>query len=185
MSSHFSQKLTVEPTFAASPADWLADQARKYNLRYLLAHADDGVIWGRIDDAGLRTWHDTALQSPQLRAATLQQCRLFGPTAELLMWRDGAGRNARLISDTGTNPDEWIDEDHILWGSDIERIEDGFTLVRDGAQGMRHAVPIELTDKQLKGHQLRLRTRHYVVYNDDGEASIGLSRLVQLLPEAA
>jgi hypothetical protein len=31
---------------------WLIKQASESNLRYLLAHADDGVIWGRFDDLG-------------------------------------------------------------------------------------------------------------------------------------
>ena len=57
-------------------------------------------------------------------------------------------------------------------------------MVRDGAQGMRHAVPIDVTNEQLKQRRLRLRVRHYITYNNDGEASVILSRLVQLLPEA-
>jgi len=49
---------------------------------------------------------------------------------------------------------------------------------------MRHAVPIVITAEQLKHHQLRLRVRHYITENEDGEAIITLSRLIQLLPEA-
>jgi len=29
---------------------WMLDRAQEFGLRYLLAHADDGVIWGRVDD---------------------------------------------------------------------------------------------------------------------------------------
>ncbi|RMG50963.1 MAG: TIGR03984 family CRISPR-associated protein, partial [Chloroflexi bacterium] len=80
--------------------------------------------------------------------------------------------------------DDIIDEDQILWGDTVDATSNGFTLLREGSQGMRHAVPIVVTPTQLKHHQLRLRVRHYISENEDGEASITLSRLVQLLPEA-
>jgi len=102
----------------------------------------------------------------------------------VLLWRDD-GWKARFVADVSGNDNDVIDEDQILWGNAVERlVKDGFTLLREGAQGMRHAVPIVITAEQLKHHQLRLRVRHYITENEDGEASITLSRLVQLLPEA-
>ena len=72
-----------------------------------------------------------------------------------------------------------------MWGDTVEESQDGFTRVHEGSQGMRHAVPITVTADQLRQHLLRLRVRHYITENEDGEASITLSRLVQLLPESA
>src|SRR5437879_2621870 len=78
--------------------DWLQQQARDCGLKYLLAHADDGVIWGRLDGEVLRIARDVAGQNPEalacsppLRVETLQQARLFGKLAELLVWREEAG----------------------------------------------------------------------------------------------
>lgn len=174
----------VDGDFTTRPADWLVAQAQAFGLRYLLAHADDGVIWGRIDGDGPHTSHGTAPGSPPLRASTLQQARLFGPAGELLLWRDDDGWRARVVTDVPGNDDDIIDEDQILWGDTVETTEEGFTRLRAGAQGMRHAVPIAVTTEQLHHHQLRMRVRHYITENEDGEASITLSRLVQLLPEA-
>ena len=81
-------------------------------------------------------------------------------------------------------PDSF-DEDQVLWGSQVERTEDGFTLLREGAQGLRHTPPIRVTSSQLQKHELRLRVRHYIDYTGDGEARVVLSRLVTVLPEAA
>jgi len=68
--------IPVDGDFTTSPADWIVAQARKFGLRYLLAHADDGVIWGRIDDDGLHISHDIAPASAAVsRASTLQQAR--------------------------------------------------------------------------------------------------------------
>lgn len=176
--------IPVDGDFITGPANWIVAQARKFGLRYLLAHADDGVIWGRIDNDGLHISHGIAPTSPPLRASTLQQARIFGLPGEVLLWRDDDGWHARFATDTPGNDDDIIDEDHILSGNTVETVKDGFTLLREGAQGMRHAVPIVITAEQLKHHQLRLRVRHYITENEDGEASITMSRLVQLLPEA-
>ena len=176
-------EITVDTSFRDAPANWLLKQAHQYGLRYLLAHADDGVIWGRIDGNTLVTSHEIALYSPELRAVTLQQCRLFGVTGELLLWRDAEHWRGRYANDEIAA--DYIDEDQILWGSAAETPVKGFTRVTEGAQGMRHAVPVVVTSEQLEARQLRLRVRHYIDYNDDGEARIVLSRLVQLLPETA
>lgn len=176
------QPVSVENDFADEPAIWLFAQARQYGLGYLLAHADDGVIWGRIDADELHI----APTSPSLRANTLQQARLFSSTGELLLWRSDSGWRARHVSDVAGSADDVIDEDQVLWGDTVvEATPNGFTLVREGSQGMRHAVPIAVTAEQLRQHKLRLRVRHYISNNEDGEARIALSRLVQLLPESA
>ena len=48
--------------FADDPVKWLVEQMRAHDLKltYLLAHASDGVIWGRFDDEELITSHDVA-----------------------------------------------------------------------------------------------------------------------------
>lgn len=88
--------------FANDPIRWLSQRMQIHKLNYLLAHADDGVIWGRLDDERLNTSHDAAPEhAPPLRTETLQTARIFGPDGELLIWRDEMGAwTARLISET-------------------------------------------------------------------------------------
>src|SRR5947209_17352687 len=79
--------------FANNPAKWLSQQMQLHELKYLLAHADDGVIRGRLDSDGLITSRVVAPEySPPLRTETLQTARVFAPTGELLIWRDEAGQ---------------------------------------------------------------------------------------------
>ncbi len=171
---------------------WLQTQAVQYKLKWLLAHADDGVIWGKINDDGQLVTSDedevAPELSPPLRAETLQQARLFAEHAELLLWRDGDNQwHVRLIRQPtdGETPifTDAIDELQMLWGTHDEH-RSGFTLLRDGAQGLRHAVPVELP---LKENQVttppRLRVRHYIQEDDNGFARIVASRLVELKNE--
>lgn len=175
---------------------WLSEQAETYKLEILLAHALDGIIWGRWDGQRLLTAykaagpanHEMARHvSAELRDETLQEARLFSADRELHIWRSGNGWQGHLIRqiDKGETPTftECIDETHILWGDQADPVgTTGFTLMSDGAQGLRHAIPLESrtvpVDPQGGHRPLQLKVRHYL--SNDVSARIVKSRLVGL-----
>jgi CRISPR-associated protein (TIGR03984 family) len=167
--------------------DWLQAQATTYNLRWLLAHADDGVIWGENRNGQLVTSDSVVPQvSPPLQTITLRQARLFSAAAEMLLWRDGDNKwHARLIRQlrVGETPtfSETIDESQILWGTETAALPNNFTLMNDGAQGLRHAVPLALNGSyDERTRPLRLYVRHYILEDNSGFARIVASRLIDL-----
>jgi CRISPR-associated protein (TIGR03984 family) len=171
---------TIEIDFTG----WLQAKAQEFDLRYLLAHADDGVIWGefRGQNSQLITSGDDDVfpQFAKLRTCTLQQCRIFGENAEVMLWKVGDNFKARLIKDDN-NPEHLPDENQILWGTQAEAEKNGFTLVSDGSQGLKHAVPLTgITFKDKDYRPLRLKVRHYIDDDQSGVARIYLSRLVDL-----
>lgn len=179
-----------------NPEQWLVEQAQTYKklkLGWLLAHADDGVIWGQITASKTNDPFKATLSctpfpdtSPPLRPDTLQQLRLFGEAGELHVWRTGPGRfQARLLDETEAAEEKrYFDEAQILWGDRSEEQKAGYTLVVEG-QGVRHAVPpVEPTaqfgSEKKRRRPLRLTLRHYLTHDDIGQARIYLSRLVNL-----
>lgn len=171
--------------FAADPSAWFQEQPSVGDNAWFLAHADDGVIWGQIQHGQLITSNNVFPQvSPPLRAVTLQQARLFGQNAEVRVWREGNRFKACRLQDHQDAEAEAFDETHILWGTQAEARTGGFTLVADGRQGLRHAVPLEVEDAAFNAkerhHPLRLSLRHYLDCDSDGLARITLSRLVAL-----
>jgi CRISPR-associated protein (TIGR03984 family) len=166
---------------------WLLQQASDHKLRYLLAHADDGVIWGYFSEGKLTIAREVFAQFPELRLSTLQQCRIFGVDGEVFLWRTEKGWRSRMISNSSTetqHPDIII-EDQVLWGTQ-GKVQDGFTLLSDGQQELYHAVPlisIQFDDPKKLKRPVRLKVKHYIEYDDDGLARIGLSRLVDLFAE--
>jgi CRISPR-associated protein (TIGR03984 family) len=165
---------------------WLEEQARTWNLNYLLAHAEDGVIWGRFDSGKLTTAEQIFHQPefnvdfPSLRVFTLQQCRIFGKNTEVMLWKVSQDDwKARSIEDKYLSEEDYISENQILWGTKAEKESNGFTLVSDGSQGLKHAVPLSGSFKGKDSRFLRLKVHHYIHY-DDGVARIYLSRLVNL-----
>ncbi|BAZ06393.1 type III-D CRISPR-associated protein Csx19 [Calothrix sp. NIES-3974] len=182
-----SELIEVEVKESFDLKVWLEKQASEYQLKYLLAHAEDGVIWGKFQNGTLKTSDSVFPQLAKLRLLTLQQCRIFGEHSEVMLWRNDDEFKARCVEDTHLDKEEYISENQILWGTQAENISDGFTLVSDGSQGLRHAVPlidIPFDSNQKLYRPLRLCVRHYLDEDKEtGLVRIYLSRLVNLTTE--
>ncbi len=168
---------------------WLTQAAADYD--YLLAHADDGVIWGKVIKEGkLVTANDAARDYTNadevktvrvaLRASTLQQARLFGKSAECRVWQVNDKWQYAIISDQ--DPDLFSDTHYLLWGTGsragTRELQHGFTLMVDGEQGLHHAVP--LPDVNETQHT-QLLVRHYWQEDSDtGFTTHAISRLCGL-----
>lgn len=180
-------------------AGWLENyEAGPSANAYLLSFHDDGVVWGKLKSENGRNELLTSAEfidsqglpllspSPKFRAETLQECRLFSDNRELHIWRNGYGFKARLIDDNSADSDaedrEYFDEKQVLWGTQAENGNDEFTIVADGAEGLRHAFPQRVEANKFDGKQrpLGLCVRHYLSYDDDDCAYISLSRLVNV-----
>jgi CRISPR-associated protein (TIGR03984 family) len=178
----------IDVPIPLDPAVWLAEQAGDAEC-YLLAHADDGLIWGKVENGILVTSHDAAQGtryeevSPPLREVTLQTARLFNGNGEILLWRESETLSwrARMIYAVNDSQEatfvEAIDERQLLWGNQVEALSNNFTLLSDSGQGLRHITPVSIAAQALP---LRLRVRHLISEDDTGFARITASRLVTL-----
>lgn len=194
------------PSSDAEVGDWLAGLAGKQRP-FLLAFADDGIIWGLWRSGRLTTAVEnvqTAMAtepnnpqlrqslavSPSLRGSTLQQASLFGRADEVRLFHDEAGGwQARQIGDPA-DPADVISESQLLIGSQVVASLGEFTHVRDRIQqGLDHIPPIRLSDTDVADNRApRLSIRHHIEYDDaTGEARIAISRLVEVTigPRAA
>jgi len=190
MSTTFYQSISTEDLIHNNDntlINWLEKRANEYELEYLLAHAEDGIIWGKFDNNKLKIANNIfPAYCPKLRLLTLQQCRIFGKSGEILLWKTEQKWNARLTQDDPNQ--DFPEEAQILWGTKIELEGEDFTLLADGSQGLKHAVPLKdlssyfSTDEMYR--PIRLIVKHYIDYdNKTGIARISLSRLVSLKPE--
>ena len=104
------------------PISWFNEHTQPDDL--MLAHALDGVIWGRQDTSG--NW-DYPPTSPELRLETLQQIRVFNLNRELYAWKTHNTWYFRIIKD-GIGDIEYkvMDESHLLSGTSNHNIEDKF-----------------------------------------------------------
>ena len=156
---------------------------------WLLAHCDDGVVWGRYEND---RWHLSSTPfpniSPAMERQNVQQLRVFGENHEVLIWRTEHGFRGRVLrdsDDSDVNRDlQPKQESQILVG---DRLLDGpcagFSLVGDAA-GTRHAVPLHCQESYFDPPSrwpLRLSVTHYLTQDDDsGTVRVGASRLVDV-----
>ena len=152
-----SQMLSYETTPCASiprmgtspPLKGHAGQAGK---SLAAGFADDGVT-RRVDLHRLTT-------SVQY-ASGCKPC-LFGEDGELRLWRDGTAFQGVFIHDLPEPADRYFDQGYILWGDHVENPGSDFSLVADGAQGLQHAVPLDLHNINLDNRPLRLYIRNHL-----------------------
>jgi len=182
------QVLTLAETeaFSADPKAWLNAHARP-DMPYVLAYADDGVIWGKRQEDGTVWLSGEVFSDParypavavKFRLDTLQQIRLFGPAGERLIWRTREGFAGRSMTDGPALNEDTFEQAYLLWHQGQPEAVDrqaGFALLQEGGQGPRHAPPVIPNGSQRP----RLVVRHYVAYDDQDQAYIALSRLVDL-----
>ena len=168
---------------------WLEAQLDDWHP-FLLAFADDGVIWGRLVDGQLKTPYDLYKEAhpedmhpdgvyPELRGKTIQQAFVFGPEEEIRLFHDALGEwKAVSIKDGET----FIQESQILWGDEVsKKPEGGFSLIRDHTKGISNQlVPLEIEELESEDC-LRLEVHHQIYFDPEtGEARIALSRLANL-----
>jgi CRISPR-associated protein (TIGR03984 family) len=188
---------TLRPLDAAACERWLdlvttpTPAAHEvYDLAWLLAHCDDGVVWGRRQGGNWRLSSAVFPEvSPEPRRENLQQLRLFGLLREVLIWKGDGGWQGRELADTEPPPGDPLapeEQEYVLLGDRLlAPAREGFTLVGDG-RGSRHAVPLACEEAQFDSDParrwpLRLQVRHYFAADPrSGVARIAASRLVHV-----
>jgi CRISPR-associated protein (TIGR03984 family) len=139
---------------------------------YLLAFADDGVVWGKFEN-------ETLKYSTPLNFITLQTLHLFGDKGELRIWRVEDILKGSLLIDAPEKDGEAYDISYMLWGTQVDESGKTFSIVSDGRQGLRHAVPLPLkVSDTLHGRPLRITVRNFLSEDETGQVFVDCSRLL-------
>ena len=147
-----------------------------HGVRFALVHADSGVTWGYLDDHG--QWKLGAAVDPALCPApvakSLHELRLFGDTAEVLIWRGDNELQGRILADDditfdASDPLCPMNEGRRLRG-ECHETREGFRRFVD-AGGAQHLAP--------ESFPVDFSVRHY--FEQDawtGAVRIAATRLV-------
>ncbi len=160
--------------------DWLtgsgASSMESQGVRFALAHSDSGVTWGYLD--GQRHWTMGTAVDPSLcpipTAKSLHELRLFGNTAEVLIWRGDNKLQGRILADDGivfdsSDPLCPLNEGRRLRG-ECREMRECFKRYVD-AGGAQHLVPESFPEE--------FSVRHYFEQvSSTGAVRIAATRLV-------
>lgn len=142
---------------------------------WLLAYCSDAVRWGRVEDKKL-----ILAAGQTLDASKVQTAHLFGDLAEIRIWRKENGFAYCQLLDIGEEEDR-LDECYMLWGTKSKLLDNDFSEVSDGVQGLTHTVPVTITFPENNSKRLlHLHVRHYIGYKHD-QAYVTHSRLINLV----
>lgn len=168
--------------------EWITKQMDEKKLTFLLAFADDGVIWGRMDNGVLSIVREASekkdKESVELRDKTLQQAYAFNEDMEVRLFRDEMNQwKAYEVRDVDES--RVIVESQILWG---EKLDENDQPTRPGFMRLlaeRKGIPPQIypikEDFDPTKQCVRLEVHHLVEYDEQtGEAYIKASRLAGL-----
>ena len=117
--------------------NWILNKGAKQECRmsWLLAHCDDGVTWGRLENG---KWLLASEYFPDIAPVpsrhNIQQIRIFGRESEVLIWRSEGSFAGRKIKDVAFNAEKYLKpwcESQILLGTRLKETSSGFSLVAD------------------------------------------------------
>lgn len=147
-----------------------------YQVRFALAHSDSGVTWGYLDEYTewkLGSSVDLTL-CPVPTVASLHELRLFGNSAEILIWRSDDLLMGRILADDNiahhvSGPLCPMNEGRRLRG-ECREIREGFKLYVDSG-GAQHLAPESFPED--------FSVRHYFEQDPEtGAVRIAATRLV-------
>ena len=189
----FEQNLYWDDDDSIGLITHLLTAAKKFKCTYLLAFSDEGIRWGRCSPNELTVMEEVDKKgvNTTLLPVLIQEIRLFGKSAEYLLWRAGSEWSDRVIEDASENDCDWnesIEVKQYLWGQYRSNwMNDTFTHIHEGRQGLSQVLPIR-KEEPVPGRSAppRLTVRQYLnrfdVNNhlEGPDARIVASRLVDL-----
>lgn len=165
--------------------EWVRGQEARSEdgFRWLLAHCDDGVVWGKYE-GGWRFGSDYFDICPRVSETNLIEMRVFGDDRELLIWRTEEGLKGRLLKDKAPLPKDaptrWDDEKRILAGNKFIASRGGFTRIGTSS-GAEQVVPLELSRTD---NTCYLKVRNYFEQDSEtGAVRVAVTRLISLEKE--
>ena len=177
-----------------NPAGWICNlaTANLKNRAWLLAFGLSGAVWGVLDPTEsdrfsltLGDGFDEA-HPPAFMPGGLQEIFIFNQEGQIHAWSIDHIWSAAITKETeqdGVQGDAF-DQDLYLWGSRVVEVKAGFCLLREGAQEMYQAVPVDKEPSIApdRSGAPRLRVRNYLKPDpESGAAYIAATRLVQLV----
>jgi CRISPR-associated protein (TIGR03984 family) len=168
--------------------EWITKQMSDNKLEFLLAFADDGVIWGRMDNGILTIAREASEKEDkryvELRDKTLQRAYAFNQGMEVRLFCDESNHwKAYQVQDVDEK--NVIVESQILWGDKLDEndqpIRTGFMRLLADRKGIDPQVYPIKDGFDPEKDCVRLKVHHVVDFNEDtGEAYIKFSRLAGL-----
>ena len=164
----------------------------EWELKWALLYTTEGVVWMKYESGKWVSAVDEFSEIvPPLEEQYLVRAHIFGPEAEIRLWRRHDGLAAvSIVDDDSSDLPQWLrpaDQRLLLFGNTVlDATESGFSLIATRS-GSRQVVPLPEESLQVSDNfrRPRLRVRQYFAQDPEYGLSIPqLTRLVDLEVES-
>lgn len=107
--------------------------------------------------------------------------RVFNENEEVYIWKqDNNTFSWRYRKDSNGEQVYVVDVKQVIWGTTAEQKESGWSRLYE-KRGIELIVPIEQSKVDDKKNRLKILTRHYIDYNEIGQAGYSDTRIVKFI----
>jgi CRISPR-associated protein (TIGR03984 family) len=107
--------------------------------------------------------------------------RVFNVKEEVYIWKKNENTFSwRYRKDSDGDQVYVVDVKQVLWGTSVEPKEHGWSRLYE-KRGIELIVPIEQLKVDDKKNRLKILTRHYIDYNEIGQAGYSDTRIVDFI----
>lgn len=145
---------------------------------YVIAYLHYKVLIGKVKDKVLAFYRGETFDPKYLL-----KLRAFNEEKEVYLWRRTEGEfHVRFRIDGKGSKTDVVDAEQILWGTSSRVLGDGWTLLSEN-RGVELILPGNFEAfKDDKGEKrVKLKTRHYVGYNELGQAGYVDCRFMNII----
>lgn len=145
---------------------------------FVVAYLDYAVWIGRFSPQQGFVFHN---REHAIDKTYLQRIRVFNGDIEFLLWRTGSGNQfkGRVRRDGEGEEKKVVDAQQVLFGTRAKPMKDNkeFSMVTE-QRGTRLILPFSNLDVDDKKNRVCIKTRHYIAYNEWGQAGYEDSRFL-------
>lgn len=147
---------------------------------YVVAYLDYRVLIGKFENNQFLFYQDETFE-PKF----LQKLRVFNQKQEFLLWRQGEHRfNSRLRVDELDNENNEQDivvvAEQVLWGTQSKNLATGWSKLTE-SRGTILILPFDSITVDDSQKRVKIKTHHYIEYNEIGQAGYVDSRFVEFI----
>ena len=123
-----------------------------------------------------KVWDNQLFPQKDFGERYFKEIRIFNKRAELHIWRYNERLYYRLRIDGEDELENIYEEEHIIWGTDIEKKENAALLKEKRGTNIEVPYKIEKDDLPIK-----YKVRNYFIYDENGLIKFHDARLVEFV----
>lgn len=142
---------------------------------YAVLYLDNKILVGNFSQGQFVFYNN---EQPKIEF--IQKMRIFNTQQEIYCWRSNGKLKGRLKIDDNCTANEYVDADQILFGTDLEKLNNGYCKLKE-ERGMEIIMPDLGFTVNAGKKRVAIKTRNYIDYTNNWQATYVDCRFVEFV----